>query len=103
MPSTSSAKIAPIMPNCSRFSGRDSALAPASISTQGWSRAGSGTAMPGRCTPFTRPIVSSDAASMAPVEPAEIAPAARPSRTIRQAVTIDDPGLARTAAAGSSS
>ena len=28
--------------------------------------------------------------------------AARPSRTIRQAVTIDEPGLARTAAAGSS-
>ena len=36
----------------SRFSGRDSELAPASISTQGWPRAGSGTAIPGRCTPL---------------------------------------------------
>jgi len=32
---------------------------------------------------------------MPPVEPAEIAPWARPSRTVRQAVTIDDPGFER--------
>ena len=52
--------------------------------------------------PRMRPIWSSEAASIAPVGPAETTASAEPSRTSRQAVTIDDPGFARTAAAGSS-
>ena len=60
------------------------------------------TAMPGRDTPFRRPMTSREAASMAPALPADTAPWARPSRTSRQAVTMDESGRARTAATGSS-
>ena len=50
-----------------------------------------------------RRMCISDAAIIAPVEPAETAATAPPSRTARQHWTSDESGFARTAKAGSSS
>ena len=88
--------------NWSRFSALVSAFAPASISTFGPDLPGRTTAIPGRTTRLMRPIVSSDDASIAPVEPADSAAPARPSLTSRQAVTRDESGFERTACTGSS-
>jgi hypothetical protein len=73
------------------------AFAPASIRTLGPRRAGSTTAIPGRSTPGSRRTWSNDAASMAPVLPAETTAWASPSATERTARTREDSGLARTA------
>ena len=101
-PITSRMNCDPMIPNWSRFSARASELAPESIRRQGPPWAGSGTPIPGREMPRMRPMWSSEAASIAPVGPADTTASAEPSRTSRQAVTIELPGLARTAAAGSS-
>ena len=89
--------------NWTRCSGRASAFAPASISTVGPRRVGITIAMPGRMTPGRRRTWSSEAASAAPVFPAETTAAASPSPTARTARTSDESGLPRTASAGFSS
>ena len=88
--------------NWTSISGRGSTFAPASISVIGPPTAGSTAASPGRRTPGMRRIENVDAASSAPVEPAETAACAQPSRTADAATTIDDSGFERTAPAGSS-
>ena len=70
-PSSSRLKTVPIWANWSRCSARASALAPASSSTEGPSRAGIGTAIAGRITPGRRRRWIIPAASTAPVLPAE--------------------------------
>ena len=103
MPRISSANTAPIVANCSRCSGRASAFAPASMRTDGPSRAGMGTAIAGRITPGRRRSSSRPAANMAPVFPAETTASASPFATARTAETSELSGLPRTASAGLSS
>ena len=57
--------------NCTRCSGLASAFAPASMSTLRPRFVGITIAIPGRCTPGSRRICRSDAASIAPVFPAD--------------------------------
>ena len=61
-----------------------------------------GCTIAGRSTPSIRRMCISDAAIMAPVEPAETAATAPPSRTARQHWTSEESGFARTANAASS-
>ena len=89
--------------NWSRYSGRASAFAPASMRTVGPARAGITTAIAGRRTPGRRRMCRSDAASIAPVLPAETTASASPSATARTARTSEESGLARTASTGWSS
>ena len=89
--------------NWSRCSGRASAFAPASSSTDGPRLAGIGTAIAGRSTPGRRRSSSKPAASIAPVFPAETTTSASPAATARQAATSELSGFERTASAGFSS
>ena len=82
--------------------GRASAFAPASMRTLGRGVPGSTTAIPAR-TPGRRRRWRSDAASIAPVLPAETTACASPSETARTARTSDEPGFDRTASTGDSS
>ena len=102
-PITSRMKSDPMTPNWSRLSARGIRRSRRRRS-EGTSRRGPGAARrcPGRAMPRMRPMCSSDAASIAPVEPADTTASAEPSRTRRQAVTIEESGFARTAATGSS-
>ncbi len=84
MPTTRSAKIAPIRAYCSRFSGDESGLAPMSSSTNGLPSRTIWTASAGRSTPGNRPIRSTAAAIAAPVCPAVMTASARPSFTRSQ-------------------
>ncbi len=59
--------------------------------------------MPGRCTPGSRRMWRSDAASIAPVFPADTTTSASPSATARTARTSDESVFARTASTGWSS
>ena len=71
------------------------------MSSDGPFRAGIGTPIAGRATPGNRRrCVTSPAASIAPVFPAETTASARPSATARTALTSDESGLARTASEG---
>ncbi len=94
------AKTAPMCANWSRCSGRASAFAPESISTDGLNRAGTTTAIAGRNTPGMRRMFSSPAASIAPVFPADTTASASPSPTARHAATRLESGFDRTASAG---
>ena len=87
-------KTAPIWANWSRCSARASALAPASSSTEGPSRAGIGTAIAGRITPGRRRRWIIPAASTAPVLPAETTASVVPSATERTAATRLESGFA---------
>ena len=89
--------------NWTRSSGRASALAPESRRTEGPRRAGIVTAIAGLRTPGMRRISSRQAASIAPVLPAETTAPAFPSRTARHAMTSELFGFARTASVGFSS
>ena len=89
--------------NWSRCSGRASAFAPESISTDGPRLAGMTTAIAGRETPGRRRSSRKQAASIAPVFPAETTASALLSPTARQAATSELSGLPRTASAGFSS
>ena len=89
--------------NWTRCSGRASAFAPASIRTVGPRLPGITIAIPGRRTPGSRRTWRSEAASTAPVFPAETTAAASPSPTARAERTSDESGFARTASAGFSS
>ncbi len=99
----SSAKTDPIAANWRRCSGRASAFAPQSSSTDGPRRPGIGTAIAGRITPGMRRSSRSPAASIAPVFPAETTASAFPSATARTDATSELSGFARTASAGFSS
>src|SRR5437868_2010813 len=93
----------PIRANCTRYSGRASALAPASSSRQQAVAVGITAPIAGRSTPGIRCNPKRPAAITAPLLPALTKPAARPSSTIVQARTIDEFFLVRTACAGCSS
>src|SRR5438270_12039649 len=95
--------MAPIRANCTRYSGRASALAPASSSRQRAVAVGITAPIAGRSTPGIRRNPKRPAAITAPLLPALTKPAARPSSTIVQARTIDEFFLVRTACAGCSS
>ena len=69
-PSTPSLKAAPMWANWTRCSVRTSTFAPASRNSVGRPGTGSSTATAGRCTPGSRLMCRSPAASAAPVEPA---------------------------------
>ncbi len=71
--------------NCTRCSGRASAFAPASMRTLRPRFVGMTIAIPGRWTPGRRRMWRSDAASIAPVFPAETTASASPSATARTA------------------
>ena len=83
-----------------RCSGRASALAPASMRTEGLSRDRMTTAIAGRRTPGSRRMCMRPAASIAPVFPAKTTASASPSPTARHAATRLESGFARTASAG---
>ena len=89
--------------NWSMCSGRASAFAPASISTVGPFFDGITTAIAGRATVGSRRSSRKQAASIAPVFPADTTASASPSPTARQAATSELSGLERTASAGFSS
>ncbi len=103
MPRISSAKTDPMCANWTRCSGRASAFAPASMRTLGPRFVGMTIAMPGRWTPGSRRMCRSDAASIAPVFPAETTTSASPSATARTARTSDESVFARTASTAWSS
>ena len=94
------ANTTPMCANWRRWSGLASAFAPASIRTVGPRFPGITIAMPGRSTPGSLRTWRSEAASIAPVFPAEITASASPSTTALTARTRDEPGFARTASAG---
>ena len=73
-PSTVRAYAEPSTPNSSRFSGRQSALAPESSSSTGPVSPGRVVTMAGRRMPVSLFTTSSETASMAPVFPADINP-----------------------------
>ena len=73
--------------------GPASAFAPASMRTLRPRFVGMTIAIPGRCTPGRRRMCSSDAASIAPVFPAETTASASPSATARTARTSDESGF----------
>ena len=93
--------------NCTRCSGRASALAPTSssvtVARAPVARPGSAAAAPapGRWMPGARLMLKSPAASAAPVPPAQTSACARPSATARAACTIEASGVARAARTGS--
>ena len=97
------AKTEPMCANWSRCSGRASAFAPESSSTDGPFLAGITTAIAGRATPGSRRSSRKLAASIAPVFPAETTASASPSPTARQATTSELSGFDLTASAGFSS
>ena len=82
--------------NWTRCSGLASAFAPASMSTLRPRFVGITIAIPGRCTPGSRRMCRSDAASIAPVFPAETTASASPFATARTARTSDESGFERT-------
>src|SRR5687768_12620192 len=94
---------APMYANCTRYSGRTSTFAPASSSSTGLPGSGTSTAIAGLCTPLIRLTWNSDAASSAPVDPAETSASASPPPTAFAARTIEASSFERTANAGSSS
>ena len=96
----SSASTAPMCANWTRCSGRASAFAPASMRTLRPRFVGITIAIPGRCTPGSRRMCRSDAASIAPVFPAETTASASPSATARTARTSDESGFERTGVDG---
>ena len=102
-PRISSAKIAPMCANWSRCSGRASAFAPQSSSTEGRRGPGSARRSPGAGHPGAGGSRAGTAASIAPVLPAETTASALPSPTARHAATSELSGFARTASAGFSS
>ena len=67
------------MANCARFSGVQSVFAPASTRMKRPPTAGMNVAMAGRSTPFRMRILTLDAATAAPVCPAEMTASALPS------------------------
>ena len=83
----SSAKIAPIVANCTRCSGRTPAFAPASISTDGPFADGMTTGDRRTHDASQAPDLEQRCASMAPVFPAETAAAVLPAPTDRQATS----------------
>src|SRR6266536_1341821 len=99
----SCAKTEPMYANWSRCSARPSAFAPASIRTVGRFSAGITTAIAGRATPGSRRSSRKQAASTAPVFPAETTASACFWPTARHAATSELSGLALTASAGFSS
>ena len=103
MPSTRSAKIAPIRAYWSRFSGDESGFAPMSSRTKGRPARAIWTASAGRSTPGRRPMRRTAAAIAAPVWPAVTIASARPLRTMSQPTVIDASRFSRRASAGCSS
>ena len=102
MPTTRSAKIAPIRAYWARFSGVESGLAPMSRSTNGRPARTIWTASAGRSTPGSRPIRRIAAAIAAPVWPAVMIASALPFRTRSQPTRIDESFFSRRASAGCS-
>ena len=103
IPSDALAKALPICANCTKTSGRTSALAPVSKKTVLWPPSpGRIRVSAGRFTPLMRPIPKVAAVSTAPVEPAEKRPSASPALTAWAALTILASFFCLTALAGCS-
>ena len=103
MPRICLLKIAPIWANCTKWLGRQSTLAPASISSAGVDGVMSIIqAIAGRSIPSIFPRPNNAAPNTAPVLPAEINDEALPSFTRFIPTTIEEFGLLRIAFMGDS-
>ena len=100
-PRYTSAITEPMTANWAKCSGLTSRLAPTSSTTVGVP-SGKMAAIAGRATPLILPMTKAEAASAAPVDPADTIPTASPSATRPAATITDAPFLDRIAAAGSS-
>ena len=89
-------------PSSRAAAGNAGQLPPAPL-RQGPLRLGTGAAMPGRETPDKRPSTSDEAATTAPVLPAETKACACPACTARMATAMDEFFLVRMAVAALSS